>query len=301
MNKKDFSKLNISSALRKQLNTMSEKCIKCKLCQKECAFLRKYGKPKDISDSYNPSDRVHQGMPFECSLCQLCATVCPVNINPSLMFLEMRRETVRRGKGDYSEHSVILGYEKRGTSKRYTYYAIPSGCDTVFFPGCTLPGTRPDKVLKLYVHLRKSMPSLGVVLDCCTKPSHDLGREKYFRAMFFEMRDYLLEKGVRNVIVACPSCYEIFHSYGGEIKVRTVYELMSENSLPESEQIDGLITVHDSCAVRFKESIHTAARDLIQKKGLTITEMEHSGKKTFCCGEEVLSASCLLNLRIIGA
>lgn len=282
---KKLSEQDISSSLREQLNVMSEKCIKCKLCRKECAFLRKYGKPKDIADSYNPSDKIHQGMPFECSLCRLCAAVCPVKINPALMFLEMRRETVKRGNGDYPEHSVILGYEKRGTSKRYTYYAIPDGCDTVFFPGCTLSGTRPDKVVGLYEHLKQFSPALGIVLDCCTTPSHDLGREKYFNALFHEMKDYLLKNGIRNVVVACPSCYKVFKKHGGDLTVQTAYEIMSEKGLPERGKIKGIVTVHDSCAVRFEESVHSAARDLISKKGLTIEEMKHSATKTFCCGE----------------
>ena len=117
--KKDFSHLRINSSLREELEINSEKCIKCKLCQKECELLRKYGKPKDIADSYNPLDHGNQIMPFECSLCQLCAAVCPVKINPADMFLAMRRQTFAMGKGNYLEHARILAYEKQGTSKRY--------------------------------------------------------------------------------------------------------------------------------------------------------------------------------------
>jgi ferredoxin len=145
------------ASLRKELDTISEKCINCNLCQKECEFLRRYGKPKEIADSYDPSDARLQGMPFECSLCQLCSAVCPVRINPADMFLEMRKETVLSGNGNYPEHNGILGYEKRGTSKKYTFYSIPEGCDTIFFPGCSLPGTRPDKVLRLYEHMKKTV------------------------------------------------------------------------------------------------------------------------------------------------
>ena len=280
----DFSSLNVSDGLKEQLAVNSEKCIRCKLCQK-CGFLRKYGKPKDIADSYDPSDKVKEGMPFECSLCQLCAAVCPVKINPGLMFLEMRRETVRRGNGDYPEHEVILGYEKRGTSKRYSYYALPEGCDTVLFPGCTLSGTRPDKVMKLYKYLNMTIPGLGIVLDCCTKPSHDLGREGYFNSMFQEMKDYLVQNGVRKVIVACPNCYKIFSTYGGVISAQTAYEYLSENDLPDTENSAGPVTVHDPCVLRFEEKIHSSVRDLLSRKGLTITEMPHSRKKTLCCGE----------------
>jgi uncharacterized membrane protein YdjX (TVP38/TMEM64 family)/Fe-S oxidoreductase len=279
------SKEQINSSLRKELENVSQKCINCKLCQKECEFLRRYGKPKEIADSYNPGDKKHQAMPFECSLCQLCAAVCPVKINPALMFIEMRRQTVRSGNGDYPEHAVILGYEKRGTSKRFSYYTLPEGCDTVFFPGCTLPGTRPDKVIKLYNHLSKKLPNLGIVLDCCTKPSHDLGRDEYFQGMFQEMKKFLLDNGIRNVIVACPNCYKVFKKYGDEISVRTAYEFMAQNGLPDTGKVHGTVTIHDSCALRFEEAVHAAVRDLVAAKGLTIEEMPHHGVKTLCCGE----------------
>ena len=275
----------IRPALRKEIETVSQKCINCKLCQKECGFLRKYGKPKEIADSYDPSDRSHQAMPFECSLCRLCAAVCPVRIDPSKMFLEMRREMVKSGKGDYPEHAVILGYEKKGTSQRFSFYTLPEGCDTVFFPGCTLQGTRPDKVIKLYDHLKKKVPNLGMVLDCCTKPSHDLGREDYFNTMFQEMKKYLVDNGIRNVLVACPNCYKVFKMYGAEISVNSVYEFMAQNGLPDTGPVRGAVTIHDSCAVRFEEPVHAAVRDLVTAKGLTIEEMPHHGKKTLCCGE----------------
>jgi Fe-S oxidoreductase len=282
---RDVSGLDVSQDLKEQIQIVSGKCIKCKLCEKECAFLRKYGKPKDIADSYDPADKVHQGMPFECSLCQLCASVCPVKINPALMFLDMRRETVRRGNGDYPEHGPILGYEKRGTSQKYTYYSLPAGCDTVFFPGCTLPGTRPDKVKRIFEHMKKTVPFLGIVLDCCTKPSHDLGRDSYFHSFFDEMKEFLVTNGIRNVIVACPSCHNVFKRYGNELFVSTVYEFMAVNGLPEADKVSGTISIHDSCAVRYEESILSAIRDLISRKGLTVEEMPHSGKKTLCCGE----------------
>jgi uncharacterized membrane protein YdjX (TVP38/TMEM64 family)/Fe-S oxidoreductase len=279
------SKESVISSLQQEINLISEKCINCTLCQKECEFLRRYGKPKEIADSYDPSDTRHQGMPFECSLCQLCAAVCPVKINPADMFLEMRKETVLHGNGNYAEHNGILGYEKRGTSKKYTFYNIPEGCDTIFFPGCTLPGTRPDKVLKLFEHMKRTIPSLGIVLDCCIKPSHDLGRENHFHAMFQEMKDYLVENGVRKVIVACPNCYKVFRRYGDELSVSTVYEFMAQYGVPETASINGTINIHDPCALRFEEPVQSAVRDLALKKGVSVEEMPHSGVKTLCCGE----------------
>ena len=282
---RDTSALDFSDSLKEQIRIMSEKCIKCKLCQKECAFLRKFGKPKDIADNYDPTEKLYQGMPFECSLCQLCAAVCPAQINPAEMFLDMRRETVRRGKGNYSGHARILGYEKRGISKKYTFYALPQGCDTVLFPGCALAGTRPHRVKDLYAHIQRSIPSLGIVLDCCALPSHDLGRADDFHRMFDQMRHFLLNSGIRHVVVACPSCYKVFKQYGYELTVTTAYKIIAEMDLPVTGQVNGIITVQDSCASRFDKNVHDAVRDLASAKGLSIEEMPHCRNRTFCCGE----------------
>lgn len=276
---------NPGSTLTAALKTISEKCINCELCKKECEFLKKYGKPKEIADAFDPFISAYQAIAFECSLCGLCAAVCPVNIDPSGMFLEMRCEAVRHGSSDFPEHAGILKYEKRGTSKRYTYYALPDNCDSIFFPGCTLPGTRPDKTIKLYEHMRKGIPTLGIVLDCCTKPSHDLGREAYFNAMFGEMRNFLITNHIRDVYVACPSCYQVFSQYGKAFTVKTVYEFMAKNGLPSTKQLKQTVSIHDPCSVRFEEQVPAAVRKLTAKQGLTIEEMDHHGEKTICCGE----------------
>jgi heterodisulfide reductase subunit B len=70
--------------------------------------------------------------------------------------------------------------------------------------------------------LKETIPGLGIVLDCCSKPSHDLGREKVFQLMFGELKDYLFENGARNVLVACPNCHKVFKDYGDGLTVKTV-------------------------------------------------------------------------------
>ena len=157
-----------------------KKCIACPLCRRECAFLEKYGNPKEIADRIDPGVDASLALAFECSLCGLCGAVCPVDLEPRDLFLDMRREAVKKGIAPFPEHKMLLDYEKRGTSRRYSYYALPEGCDTIFFPGCGLPGTRPKRDPPGFNHLRSFIPGLGIVLDCCTKPSHDLGRQDFF-------------------------------------------------------------------------------------------------------------------------
>ncbi|MBW2216377.1 MAG: (Fe-S)-binding protein, partial [Deltaproteobacteria bacterium] len=126
---------------------------------------------------------------------------------------------------------------------------------------------------------------LGIVLDCCTKPSHDLGRNAHFHSMFGEMRAFLINNGIKKVFVACPNCYQIFKHYGGDITVQTVYEFISGNGLPIKTDINNTATIHDPCSLRFEEPIQSAIRNIVTRQGIAINEMVHSGNKTLCCGE----------------
>ncbi|MDP3479885.1 MAG: (Fe-S)-binding protein [Desulfoprunum sp.] len=264
---------------------VAETCDSCGLCQRDCSFLQKYGLPGDIADEYPAEPERIQLMSFSCSLCGLCAAVCPVGLDPSRMFLDLRREAYTLGRGHCRGHNGLLAYERRGTSQRYSWYSLPEDCHTVFFPGCNLPGSRPEKTEKLYDSLLQVDATIGIVLDCCAKPSHDLGRQQDFERLFFELRDYLLAAGVTTVIVACPNCHKIFSEYGGGLAVTTIYEHIVQRGMGTGVMQNVPVTLHDPCAVRFAAGLHVAVRTLLQQQGLTVQEMPHNREHTFCCGE----------------
>jgi Fe-S oxidoreductase len=261
------------------------RCTRCGLCQKDCSFLQRYGLPGDIAACYSADRASGWSAAFACSLCGLCAETCPLGLTPDRMFLDLRRDAFMTGNGDLSEHSRVLNYEKRGTSKSYTWYALPEGCDTIFFPGCTLPGTRPKTTLRLYEYLQARDPGIGIVLDCCTKPSHDLGRQKYFMSMFSELNQYLISAGVKKVLVACPNCHRVFSRYGFGLQVVTVYEHLTDLGFIPNKTANTTVTVHDPCGIRGEAGIHDAVRALIGSHGLIIREMKHIKERTLCCGE----------------
>jgi Fe-S oxidoreductase len=224
---------------------------------------------------------------YECSLCGLCGAVCPVGLRPEEMFLEMRRAAVDRRIAPLPEHRKALSYEKRGASRLFSCYALPRDCHTVFFPGCALPGSRPDQTIRIYEHLKKHDQNLGVVLDCCCCPSHDLGRAEFFSAMFDEMKSFLVDHGVKQVITACPNCHRMFRLYGAPLETVTVYEMLVQWGAPETSGAGGdlPVSVHDPCGVRQEKAVHAAVRSLAAGKGFSAVEMAHAGEKTLCCGE----------------
>lgn len=260
-----------------------QNCTKCDKCVHDCKFLGKYGNPGEIAQLYFEDRQKCYDLAYRCSLCSLCNSKCRNGVNPSNMFLSVRREAYLNGY-DLTEYKNLLNYESRGYSKRFSLYMIPEECDTIFFPGCALTGTRSGTTKITFSSLSKNIENLGIVLDCCTKPSHDLGKQEFFLSKFREMTKHLKEKGIKNIITACPNCYRIFSDYGGEFNTKTVYEVLFENS-DLKNTIKGRVTIHDSCVVRFEEKIHRAVRGLTKQLGLDIIEMIHSKRNTFCCGE----------------
>ncbi|MEN8188700.1 MAG: (Fe-S)-binding protein [Thermodesulfobacteriota bacterium] len=258
-------------------------CVDCGACSRGCMFLQKVGSPGEIARNLKEEELL---ISFECSLCGLCEAVCPpkIGLNPSALFFEMRREAVLRNLAPLPAHRPLLGYEKQGKSKWFTCQGLPDGCDTVFFPGCALPATRSELVLTLYDHLLEINPAMGIVLDCCTKPSHDLGCSDDFSSRFEGLLQMLIKRGVTTVLTACPSCYKVFKEYGDGLKTVSIYELLA-GAGRNPVKAEGTVTVHDSCSTRFETSLQQAVRSLIGSIGLNIEEMKHQGDKTICCGE----------------
>ncbi len=266
------------------MRDFAKACTGCNTCVKECRFLGQNGNPKKIIADIL-EERRDEVISFDCSLCGLCASSCPQKLDPSRIFLSMRQRVFAR-KGEVLDgHKGIMAYEKRGLSQRFSLYKIPKGCDTVFFPGCALAGTRSSRTIEVYSWLKKQKPDMGMVLDCCAKPSHDLGRMEFFKSNFSAMENFLVEKKIKKVVTACPNCLWVFNTYAKDLTAQSVYTLMAENGNGSAPKLSGCVTVHDPCTARLDRQVHADVRKLIRETGLAIREMEHSREKTLCCGE----------------
>ncbi len=275
----------LSSELEQAISRMKGHCTACGDCVQQCAFLEKYGIPRDIVRRYDFRRKENQQIAYECSLCGMCSAVCPEKLNPALLFLTIRRESICRRNTNLNRYRKILAYERRGVSARYSYYSFPEGCDTVFFPGCTLSGTRPQTTWEIFKRLQPSFPNIGIVLDCCTKASHDLGRQAYFEAMFGELCAYLMKNGIKTILVACPSCQRMFRQFGNDFYVEMIYRHLGKQTQILGAILTGTVTVHDPCPLRGDSVTHDAVRNILKWMGLTVFEMKHCREQTLCCGE----------------
>ncbi|MDY0398747.1 MAG: VTT domain-containing protein [Desulfuromonas thiophila] len=274
------------------LDHVASGCSECGACVRSCAFLQHYGNPAQLARRLQQDEEpaLAATLAFSCSLCGLCDTLCPERLSLSALFLQLRRAVVIDQPQILRRFRGLRSYENLGTSKRFTWHALPDGCQTVFFPGCALAGNRPAAVWQLYQQLRRQQPTLGLVLDCCTKPSHDLGDQQRFHQRFGQLRDLLLAGGVTTVLTACPNCYEVFRRYGNRLQCHSVYEELAGQPAslpgpPATATPARTVTVHDPCVNRQTLPVQQAVRQLLQQRGLKIEEMRNSGRTTLCCGE----------------
>lgn len=270
--------------LRALAQAISADCTQCRACQVRCAFLREQGTPRDLADQALDGG-IGMARAFECSLCGLCQATCPMDLPLPEFFLAMRRAALKNGLASLTPYRSLLSYEAVGASSLFRFVALPPGGDTVLFPGCTFPGAHPRTALALYRHLRAANPALGLVLGCCFKPSHDLGREEFFASRFGTLRATLLARGVRTVVTACPNCFKVFDHYGDGLAVRSVFHDLAANPPQNRIPVRGTAVMHTPCPLRFEKEIQDNALRLARDSGLDVEKTRQDGFSTSCCGE----------------
>jgi Fe-S oxidoreductase len=273
------------------MTEMSVNCTSCGECVRPCSFLQQQGTPAAIAGRGTAESNLLSA--FGCSLCGLCDAVCPEALSPSEMLRSMRQQAAGRGLVDLKTYGPWLNYETLGASALFRRDLIPANCNTVFFPGCSLPGTRPDAVRELFTRLRKIEPTAGLVLDCCGKISHDLGLTDRFTAIFAHLSKRLRHKGITRILTACPGCSKILGKYGESFEVVSIYEILAACSVPRTPDSTTTIVIHDPCPARFDAAQQSAVRKLVQSCGYRIEELASHGQYTRCCGQGGMVEGCV--------
>lgn len=274
-----------------RLEEMSKRCTSCGTCVRACTFLQQTGTPAAIARK--GADDTALSVAYHCSLCSLCDAVCPVTLSPSSLFLAMRQEAGNRGLTDIGPYRSWLNYETLGRSLLFRRYLIPTGCRTIFFPGCSLPGTRPVNTLALWRQVQSADPSIGLVLDCCGKISRDLGLSARFEKISGVLAARLKHAGITGILTSCSGCTKIFREYGNSFSVQSIYEYLPRAASVPCHSDSETVVIHDPCPSRFDSAQQDAVRSLVQSAGYRIEELPESRRNTRCCGQGGMVEGCV--------
>ncbi|GFK92183.1 NADPH-Fe(3+) oxidoreductase subunit beta [Fundidesulfovibrio magnetotacticus] len=280
----------------------SAEAARCLLCQclecvKRCTYLERHkGYPKKYARQiYNNAaivQGVHQAnrMVNSCSLCGLCASVCPEGFSMAELCLTARRDMVERGKMPPSVHEFALEDMAFNNGPAFALARHEPGrsrSSHLFFPGCQLAASRPGHVESAYAFLRGRLEGgVGLMLGCCGAPALWSGREELFRNSLRDLEASWEALGRPRVVTACASCLALFGEHAPHLGAVSLWEVLDAAPLPEptGARPDGPVAVHDPCTLRHAPGVRGAVRAVLARLGVPFEELPRGGERTECCG-----------------
>jgi Fe-S oxidoreductase/nitrate reductase gamma subunit len=180
--------------------------------------------------------------------------------------------------------------------------------EVLYWVGCAAAfDTRNQKVARAVatcLHAAGvSFAILGQEESCTGDPARRMGNDYVFQMLAMGNVETLdkYRMAERTIVTACPHCFNTigneYGQLGGRYKIvhhsqylagliesgrlRTVPE---DATASTGDHRPGSVTVHDSCYLARYNGVIAPPRTVLGAAGVSITEMDKSGRNTFCCG-----------------
>lgn len=186
----------------------------------------------------------------------------------------------------------------------------PDQHEILLYIGCTTSyDRRSQQVGRALVQLLKAAgTSFGFLGDdepCCGEAALSVGHKPYFEEVARETAKVFNKRGVSQLVTVSPHCYDVFKNHYPQVEgidvdsispkaMRTytpshytdyLAQLVEDGRLPLERSVELKVTFHDPCFLaRHNDETAGPRRILEAIPGLELTEMEHAGSETLCCG-----------------
>jgi NADPH-dependent glutamate synthase beta subunit-like oxidoreductase len=286
---------------RSEAQREAQRCLQCECmeCVKVCEYLDHYGRypRKAVREIYNnlsivKGSRYANQMINACSLCGLCAEVCPTDLDMGAVIRQSRETMVAQDRMPASAHDFALRDMAFSQSDHFALARNAPGSDAsdvLFFPGCQLSAESPEQVERVYAYLAEVLPPgtrVGIMLGCCGSPADWAGRRDLFEANRTSLRETIASLGDPTVILPCSSCHQAFRTNLPDVRVESLWEFMAARGLPSDGAAGNgrVVSIHDACATRHESSLQESVRTLLGRLGYEVAELPRSRNLTTCCG-----------------
>ena len=247
--------------------------------------------PKELMKKIITDKGVDKNIPYSCSSCEVCNLKCPKDIKIKEMFYDMRKDIFCNDKKNMNDigYNSVKFHQINSFSPVFSKSFSNKSTKKLFFPGCSLSSYSPEIVLKTYEYLKESIEDLSIAFKCCGKPTLSMGDMDKFKIYYSQVENLFLENEIEEVIVACPNCFNTIKQYSKSVKVKTIWEVINENSIPKNlinhyNDLDIRFSLHDPCPIRYESKIHDTVRLILKSMGIKIVEFDKSRENTECCG-----------------
>jgi glutamate synthase (NADPH/NADH) small chain len=286
---------------REEAVAEAKRCLLCECmeCVKACVYLEHFkeypGKGirrvvKNISSLPGKSYRTHTKFINACSLCGLCGTVCPTDLDMAAVNSPARQVMWEKGYMPPAIHEFAVRDMESSNTGTAALVRNQPGHDTsahVFFPGCQLTASAPAHMERMYAHLMSRLEGgVGLMLGCCGAPAAWAGRQDLFGEVIDAFTRDWEEMGRPRVILACPTCSLLFKERLAGVPQISLWEVLDAEGLPEhSHQGHGeTLALHDSCTARMAPEIQDSVRRIAERLGYRVEELPYNRQLTKCCG-----------------
>ncbi|MDR1138219.1 MAG: NAD(P)-binding protein [Synergistaceae bacterium] len=285
----------------------ASRCIKCRCdaCVRHCGLLSHYDKPpkrleEEIEATINPGTLDGNGTIVTrfistCNQCGLCKEVCPKGIDLGEMLRVSHGILNKKGSMPWAFHEFWLSDMDFANGDCASLSALPSGSKSagyLYFPGCQLGASNPEYVTETYGYLSEKHPDTAISLMCCGAPAVWAGAGGKHSSHVEAIKDTLGRLGVSKVILACPTCADMFARYLADIETVMLYDVMAEWGIPIA-QGSRTVSVFDPCSARYMPETRGNVRRILTDAGYELEPLPYEGARAQCCswGGQISSAA----------